>query len=119
MLASLERGRELFEAGAITNVEFQALKQKLLKQAKVQPAIAEAAYVWPSLCAHPAAPELLQADRQCVCATQSAAAGREDGGRGATRKGACTEGVGSSVCTEDPSRGGARVRPAARSELLA
>ena len=37
--------RELFEAGAITNVEFQALKQKLLKQARVQPAITEAACV--------------------------------------------------------------------------
>jgi hypothetical protein len=45
MLSSLERGRELLEAGAITTVEFQALKQKLLKQARVQPAIAEAACV--------------------------------------------------------------------------
>ena len=43
MLSSLESGRELFEAGAITSVEFQALKHKLLKQAKVQPALAAAA----------------------------------------------------------------------------
>ena len=43
MLASLERGKELLEAGAITSVEFQALKKKLLKQGRVAPALAEAA----------------------------------------------------------------------------
>ena len=42
MLASLQSGKELFEAGAITSVEFQALKNKLLKQGRVQPALAEA-----------------------------------------------------------------------------
>jgi hypothetical protein len=69
MLSSLERGRELLEAGAITNVEFQALKQKLLKQARVQPAIAEAACVWPlpvTGC-RPASPSARQAERQRVC----------------------------------------------------
>jgi hypothetical protein len=70
MLASLERGRELFEAGAITNVEFQALKQKLLKQARVQPAIAEAVCVAALAQCRPVSPEHAP-ERRRGCATRS------------------------------------------------